>query len=55
MARLFFRRGATREAAPDAAQELAAKARAFLGVGDETTVSMIAARIGLPEACAMIR
>lgn len=50
MARLFFRRGGDREAAPDAARELAAKARAILGVGDETTLSITEIACGDP-AC----
>ena len=50
MARLFFRRGQNAEAAPDAARELAAKARAILGVGDETTVSISEIACGDP-AC----
>ncbi|MBB3771235.1 hypothetical protein FHS55_001834 [Angulomicrobium tetraedrale] len=50
MARLFFRRGAATEAAPDAARELADKARALLGVGEETTVSITEIACGDP-AC----
>lgn len=50
MARLFFRRGRDREAAPDAARELADKARAVLGVGEETTVSISEIACGDP-AC----
>lgn len=50
MARLFFRRGATAEAAPDAARELAARARALLGVGEETTISISEIACGDP-AC----
>jgi hypothetical protein len=50
MARLFFRRGAATEAAPDAARELADKARAILGVGEETTVSITEIACGDP-AC----
>jgi hypothetical protein len=50
MARLFFRRGRDSEAAPDAARELAAKARAILGVGEETTLSITEIACGDP-AC----
>ncbi len=50
MARLFFRRGAGAEAAPDAARELAARARAMLGVGEDTTVSITEIACGDP-AC----
>ncbi|MCK0208848.1 hypothetical protein MWN33_12490 [Starkeya koreensis] len=50
MARLFFRRGAAAEAAPDAARELAARARALLGVGEETTISISEIACGDP-AC----
>lgn len=50
MARLFFRRGAATEAAPDAARELADKARAILGVGEDTTVSITEIACGDP-AC----
>jgi len=50
MARLFFRRGAATEAAPDAARELAEKARAILGVGEDTTVSITEIACGDP-AC----
>lgn len=50
MARLFFRRGAAGEAAPDAARELAAKARALLGAGEETTISISEIACGDP-AC----
>lgn len=50
MARLFFRRGASAEAAPDAARELAAKARLILGVDEETTISISEIACGDP-AC----
>lgn len=50
MARLFFRRGRDSEAAPDAARDLAAKARTLLGVGEETTVSITEIACGDP-AC----
>lgn len=50
MARLFFRRGAGAEAPPDAARELAVRARAMLGVGEETTVSITEVACGDP-AC----
>ena len=50
MARLFFRRGAATEAAPDAARELADKARAMLGAGEDTTVSITEIACGDP-AC----
>lgn len=50
MARLFFRRGAGAEAAPDAARELAAKARALLGADEETTISISEIACGDP-AC----
>ncbi|HEY9214510.1 MAG TPA: hypothetical protein VIQ29_16895 [Ancylobacter sp.] len=50
MARLFFRRGQSAEAAPDAARELADKARVLLGIGDETTVSISEIACGDP-AC----
>ncbi|HSI42487.1 MAG TPA: hypothetical protein VLA00_18225 [Xanthobacteraceae bacterium] len=49
MARLFFKRSGG-EAAPDAARELAARARALLGVGPETTVSISEIACGDP-AC----
>lgn len=49
MARLFFRRGRDAEAAPDAARELASRARALLGVGEETTVSITEIACGDPE------
>jgi len=50
MARLFFRSGRTVEAAPDAARELAAKARLLLGVDDDTTISISEIACGDP-AC----
>lgn len=50
MARLFFRRGAATEAAPDAARELADKARTILGAGEDTTVSITEIACGDP-AC----
>ncbi|TSJ61987.1 hypothetical protein FO470_10420 [Starkeya sp. 3C] len=50
MARLFFRRGSAGEAAPDAARELATKARVLLGVGEETTISISEIACGDP-AC----
>ncbi|MBS9477860.1 hypothetical protein [Ancylobacter radicis] len=50
MARLFFRRGQSEEAAPDAARELATRARAILGVGEDTTVSITEIACGDP-AC----
>ncbi|WP_371345797.1 hypothetical protein [Ancylobacter sp. IITR112] len=50
MARLFFRRGASAEAAPDAARNLAARARQLLGVGEETTISISEIACGDP-AC----
>ncbi|MCJ8143226.1 hypothetical protein MKI84_09885 [Ancylobacter sp. A5.8] len=50
MARLFFRRGQGSEAAPDAARELARKAREILGVGEETTLSITEIACGDP-AC----
>ncbi|WP_029355376.1 hypothetical protein [Bosea sp. 117] len=50
MARLFFRRGRDAEAAPDAAQELARKARALLGVDENTTISITEIACGDP-AC----
>ncbi|MCS0493537.1 hypothetical protein [Ancylobacter mangrovi] len=50
MARLFFRRGQSAEAAPDAARELAARARALLGVDEETTISITEIACGDP-AC----
>lgn len=50
MARLFFRRGAGGEAAPDAARELAARARQILGVDEETTISISEIACGDP-AC----
>lgn len=50
MARLFFRRGAATEAAPDAARELADKARALLGASEDTTVSITEIACGDP-AC----
>jgi len=50
MARLFFRRGRSEEAAPDAARELAARARTLLGVDEETTISITEIACGDP-AC----
>ena len=50
MARLFFRSGRSAEAAPDAARELAAKARGVLGVDDDTTISISEIACGDP-AC----
>lgn len=48
MARLFFRRGRSDEAAPDTARELAAKARALLGVDEDTTISISEIACGDP-------
>ncbi|QIB32447.1 hypothetical protein [Ancylobacter pratisalsi] len=50
MARLFFRRGQSAEAAPDAARELAVRARAMLGVDEDTTISISEIACGDP-AC----
>ncbi|MDR6955621.1 hypothetical protein J2X65_005004 [Ancylobacter sp. 3268] len=50
MARLFFRSGRSAEAAPDAARELAAKARRLLGADDDTTISISEIACGDP-AC----
>jgi len=48
MARLFFRRGQSAEAAPDAARDLAARARVMLGVGEDTTLSISEIACGDP-------
>ncbi|MCB4771779.1 hypothetical protein LGR54_24510 [Ancylobacter sp. Lp-2] len=50
MARLFFRSGRSVEAAPDAARELAAKARQMLAADDDTTISISEIACGDP-AC----
>lgn len=49
MARLFFRSGRSAQAAPDAARELAAKARQRLGVDDDTTISISEIACGDPS------
>ncbi|MBS7541617.1 hypothetical protein [Ancylobacter oerskovii] len=50
MARLFFRSGRSAEAAPDAARELAAKARQMLAADEDTTISISEIACGDP-AC----
>ncbi len=50
MARLFFRSGRSGAAAPDTARELAEKARAILGLGEDSTVSISEIACGDP-AC----